>query len=490
METISIMIESEDELQKLVDAYNRKAERVGQPERVSYRVTGDPIMETQDICDGSWSHPEILARRVVEVLPVEISFPDIIMPGGWEFAAVLDHTDDGNIIRGTGVEIPIRFRVAEPCCDHCNTLRDRKQTVVVKDSEGHFRQVGTTCLQEYTGLDPRALELLALREMIFVQDGKLNWGRASSETAIRGTLATARLVIRELQGGRYISKKAAEQENTHSTADLTALTLYSNAKEVEELREKLTEDDLQHADAVIEWIKDYPESDSYFYHNLKVLVKRGSVPTNMIGIVAGALAAHNRDLMRREAQPQYKNEVAGEIGERKTWKVTLMNRRDGEGNYGPWTMLQFMSREGYCIVTWTNPETQLATSINVGDEGTLTARIKDYDEFNGITQTVVTRAGISTRKEMAAAGGPDVERDPTKDAGYLEHAKARHGGLVVIYNSAERGLDHNGKYTVTCDAANESLSTDNLEVARAWMQNPTWCPHCCQELNRLDHKSS
>ena len=39
-------------------------------------------------------------------------------------------------------------------CDHCETTRRRKTTVLVRsETDGEVRQVGRSCLFEYTGID-------------------------------------------------------------------------------------------------------------------------------------------------------------------------------------------------------------------------------------------------------------------------------------------------------------------------------------------------
>lgn len=70
---------------------------------------------------------------------------------GWEFVAEVEHTENGNIIRGTGIEVPERYYHCEPICEHCKTNRRRKYVYIVRNTQtGEFKMVGKSCLNDYT----------------------------------------------------------------------------------------------------------------------------------------------------------------------------------------------------------------------------------------------------------------------------------------------------------------------------------------------------
>lgn len=77
----------------------------------------------------------------------------------WEFVATIDHTPAGNIIRciNSSLEskIPEKYKTCGPECEHCHRIRNRKDTYLIYNSKtDEFKQVGKSCLREYTkGLD-------------------------------------------------------------------------------------------------------------------------------------------------------------------------------------------------------------------------------------------------------------------------------------------------------------------------------------------------
>ena len=97
------------------------------------------------------------------------------MIAGWVFVATLDHeadegADEGTAIRRAPVGSRLISRIGEEAatavesadltayrhggndCDHCGFNRRRKQTYVLYEAEtGELRQIGSTCLKDYTG---------------------------------------------------------------------------------------------------------------------------------------------------------------------------------------------------------------------------------------------------------------------------------------------------------------------------------------------------
>lgn len=80
----------------------------------------------------------------------------------WTFVARLDHANEtGTIVRcvpNTGVEIPNKFYHSRTNCDHCNVNRYRRDTFVVyNETTNEFKQVGSSCLNDFFGHDPKKI---------------------------------------------------------------------------------------------------------------------------------------------------------------------------------------------------------------------------------------------------------------------------------------------------------------------------------------------
>lgn len=96
----------------------------------------------------------------------------------WMFVASVQHTEKGNIINSTGcsIEVPERYYTSEPICEHCNSRRARKDTYIVMNQiTGEFKQVGKSCLKDFTnGMDAAMILLLGIP--VKVMKEKYGWG--------------------------------------------------------------------------------------------------------------------------------------------------------------------------------------------------------------------------------------------------------------------------------------------------------------------------
>lgn len=77
---------------------------------------------------------------------------------GWEFMGVLEHCNEGNIVRMIGQDakhLPARYLTAPAECEHCRKRINRKDTYLIySQSEDKWMQIGSSCLKQYTeGLD-------------------------------------------------------------------------------------------------------------------------------------------------------------------------------------------------------------------------------------------------------------------------------------------------------------------------------------------------
>lgn len=136
-----------ESLDKKMARLQRKAEKLN----VQFKYEKlSPVMKDTDIKSVK-----------VECIPVVVECK--IHYENWVVVAVLEHQPYGNLVHlvegewrpSKELKLPERYRTSQSYCDHCNTMRARNKTVVLYNKETkEFKQVGTTCLKEYTsGID-------------------------------------------------------------------------------------------------------------------------------------------------------------------------------------------------------------------------------------------------------------------------------------------------------------------------------------------------
>lgn len=173
-------------------------------------------------------HPDD-AAKLVRYYNLEVN-GETPKHNGWEFLATIVHTDEGNIIRSVpGYEVPANLRDKASLCEHCNTNRVRRDTYIVRYTDGTVKQVGSTCLQDFLKIIPgrltKAAEILFNAYDIADAATKTTWlGGSNALSTYRIDLDTylqhvAAIVLKD---GRYITRKIANE--TEGTPNYRAAT--------------------------------------------------------------------------------------------------------------------------------------------------------------------------------------------------------------------------------------------------------------------------
>lgn len=145
---------------------------------------------------------------------------------GWTFLATIDHSpSSGNIIRvnpNTDFAVPEKYRSIDRLCDHCNKIRNRKDTFLLRcDATGEIKQIGRQCIRDFIGHDIESV--VAMAEIVNRAspsdsdgDGDDDWSGATGNYIFTQTfLAHASAVIRAVG---WVSTKETDRSSTASDA--------------------------------------------------------------------------------------------------------------------------------------------------------------------------------------------------------------------------------------------------------------------------------
>lgn len=331
--------------------------------------------------------------------------------GGWQFAASLDYTSEGNIIHGV-MEIPERYYTCSPWCEHCKTRRDRKSSFIVYHAEsGEFKQVGKSCLRDFThGL---SAEMAAQFESWIKEceeasefSGMGGWPTRyfSTDSFMAATAETIRLF-------GYVKRGTV---GTTCTADLvTGLYKVEMGMGLGLLRDYLI---AQYDDAVArgwnmkrpeameqgkkvrEWIRTCEKDDNY-YHNLKVACALEQITGREIGLLVSAFPAYDRELEyqaeklrreRKEADEGTASNYVGKIGDRVIFESVLSKCVTSfETQFGWMYIYKFTDKAGNVYVWKTGKDIDCEKKLKI------TGTVKEHKDFRNVKQTELTRCRIN-----------------------------------------------------------------------------------------------
>lgn len=144
-----------------------------------------------------------------------------------------------------------------------------------------------------------------------------------------------------------------------------------------------------------EFIPDFKEfvagmnSQTDYGYNIQTLAKNIVVSSKSFGYLGSAVAL----FLRTTAEKQEKKESVhiSAVGNKVSVKVTLINKKVFDGQWGAKTFLVMEDESGNNILWkatgWFTTE--------IGDKFTVTGKVKSLNEYNGIKQTELTRCKIS-----------------------------------------------------------------------------------------------
>jgi hypothetical protein len=377
-------------LEKRINRYIKQAEKNGAPTPV-FNITDETDEETKKENGRSYIH----TYRFV------IAAGDPPSLEGWTFVATLDHSLDETVIRtAPGQEVDLSaYRNADPTCDHCNRIRSRKDTYIVKHEDGTIKQVGRTCLQDFISTLTPARIVNYFNFLRELRDTDSEFYEAKGERVYDPItyLSHVACVIREYG---WTSASQAYDYGNIATKQAAADNLYDQEnqrkdKQGSPLWTDPSDEDRELAVAALETARAI-DPDSDFDHNLKAIASANHWTYRHLGIAAYIVQHHKRQIEKQVKQELHEqrvqastNEHFGEIKDRLELclTVTAIHEIENHFSYGASAtyITTFEDSEGRKFKWFGSYPLEVGETL----EGRWT--IKKHDEYKGIKETVITR---------------------------------------------------------------------------------------------------
>lgn len=322
---------------------------------------------------------------------------------GWEFLAAVDTIDttEGTefIVRTApgineaGID---RSTLTPGYCAHCKRERpNRVYTYLVRNTEtGEALQVGKTCMKDFTGWN--TLPVFISEDDIHNELDDFLGSLPSSPTEYTPeTIVAIAWAASRLYGWtpRYAAGIA--------TSDRVSSYLYGTSKANNELRAEIAPElpaATDKAREIIPALLDGLDETSEYATNLKAALRGHSVSGKHLGIVASAVIAYERmnetQIREKKETETEKTETAyiGAKGDKVTITGTVTKALATENTFGyhPETSILLIVEDGPTVLK-TFTKAAWAFDIDQGDTVTVTATVKNHEDYKGTKQTVVKR---------------------------------------------------------------------------------------------------
>lgn len=326
---------------------------------------------------------------------------------GWRFIATVEHTEEGNILKkAVEVEIPERYYTSDPICEHCNSRRYRRDTYIVMNEEtGEFKQVGKSCLKDFTGgmsaegvaqytslfeeliegerhIGCRVVGYYPVKEfLLYVAETIKHFGYVKTQHGM-GVYSTRDRAFDYYMidnGGNFrFEKERALKEEMKSVS----FNAHSNTEFVEEL---------------LAWVNNQTADNNYM-HNLQTVCALEYTTYSNFGLLSSLFPTYNRDLLHQaEKAEQEKRRISeqtskhiGNVGERIVAEVSYVECvTSWETQFGTTRIYKIVDVEGN-VYTW-----KTGNYIEEDELKTVKGTVKAHTEFRGTKQTELTRCKVA-----------------------------------------------------------------------------------------------
>jgi len=272
----------------------------------------------------------------------------------------------------------------------------------LQHDDGHYQQVGSTCLQDFLG-GKSPDDILAFAQMLdkiddVFSEGDYYGSREPLRLPIGLVLTVAVMCVRKLG---WVSRTTSKDTDQMSTSDIV-WQLLTAKKRSEVIRDfgldvnrkgefvgyDLTVRDEEIAQDVLRWVRHELEVRNDYTANLQTACEGQHVTHKTIGIACSAISAYERHMARKLSAPANNSQYIGMVSQRIKIKVRIVDTKTMPSMYGVRTMVK-MDHEGNTLIWWTGESPDW---VKQGEEVVIAATIKEHKEYRGHKQTILTRA--------------------------------------------------------------------------------------------------
>jgi hypothetical protein len=390
-------------LDALLAKLAKKAAKLGCV-KPSYKVTAT---EVRDVSDDA-RHP-----YMVEFSTIEISYEVIRKAGDWVFLAKLEAADevDGvprNKVSGVNLsdEHAKQFITVKMTCEHCNHNRKRNATYIVQDCNNKLIQVGSSCLEEFLGVNPAAaiagIEFINVIESIGGDDEEWGFrgGRAPRVMPLAEVAAATLSIVSKLG---FIKAADAEIRGEATTGSTVSTFLLDNNPKLADWRERMAPTDEHKAqaalvvqtltDRILPDYKSNPAALDQFSFKVGILLNKGFVGVKDAQIAAAAIYFESIKLAKSsKVKSEVKNEWLPGVkeGDKVAVDVKVVMVKEVFSQFGSSRLVKFVTTDGYPLTTFASGKEEFVPGSAIKVKGT----VKRLDDGKFGKATLLTRVKV------------------------------------------------------------------------------------------------
>lgn len=333
----------------------------------------------------------------------EIEVEGFVGATGWEYVGRIERlSDNQNVVTYIGEhELDLSsYNHCIPTCEHCGRDIRRNFTYIVHNTDtGEFKQVGRTCLKDYTGIDLEYVAYLASLEKAtreYSIERRFNGREYVKVDEIVKILSEC---CRQ-NGGKYIKESSPKHKYTTIK---TAITIYNIIERGyvyhEYVMEMANRFDINNEEnlEILGKIRNYNGCDE----NLKVMINCSFAPFSFISTIAEEVFKYYKDIDEPEEVKVTDSEFYGKVGDRfeiPVDKFEYSGSFDTQINdYTSIHTIIYKFYSGKHVFSWFTSK-----YIEIDDDSiikSIKGTIKAHNTYKGVNETIVTRCKVEISKK-------------------------------------------------------------------------------------------
>lgn len=361
--------------------------------------------EVKDISDTD-------VPSLVEYSTVEIAYEVIRKVGDWTFLAKIESADmvDGvprNKVSGFNLseDHAKRFITVPMCCEHCGINRKRNATYMVQDCNDKTLQVGSSCLQDFLGVDPAAaVNGIEYGSIISeIGEDEERWGCGASAPRVFPLVDVAAAALSLISKNGFVSAADAEYGNAVKTGnDMLTLLLKSNPR-LSDWYAKMepTAENRAAAQVIVDRLTnrilpDYkanPAALDSFSFKLGIILNRQVADYKDFQLFAASVNREAGMIAKASVKNTVKNEwlPGATEGGKIAVKATISMVKEVFSTFGTSLLVKFVSVDGFPLTTFYSGN---ACEFNPGATVLLKGTVKRLEDGKFGKQTMLTRVKV------------------------------------------------------------------------------------------------
>lgn len=347
-------------------------------------------------------------KKLLRVVKIEVVGETPVL-NGWSLVGVLEHVEGEVILHSINDEpIPVKYRTANRACDHCQFVRNRNETFIVRNEKGEHRQIGRQCLKDFLGSSDFIYNLAAEAEMLIQSyvfasscEGFEGAGGGGPIYAPLTYFVAASYAAAEKFG--WMSRSKASEQCQVSTSDRVWNHIFPNPfSKLEKFT--VSDENMAKAEEAIDFVLNKWTETTDFACNIQSIIRIGGVKAKHAGYAAAITIVYDRELQRKRENVNSTSEYVGEVGKRMEMDVRCDFRKVIDGN--DWvptkTIYKFSDSKGN-VFTWFASGTVETFKVDESYRIKGTVKKHDIDKYSNKKTTYLSRVSSVAAKGTARA---------------------------------------------------------------------------------------